>query len=137
MKKTRSGPLPVVVAVAALVAGTYTLPSVPICHVPQYTDVCRNHIDPAAEETVDIGGETCTIDSNSYNDELVGRNFTATYDVTYCIGDTTYCGVAYQCPIAGLQYAEYILSHEGDGWFEIDYPAFPYYCSGCPDLGYR
>ena len=138
MKKTPSATLAAVVAVAALVAGTYTLSSVQACHDPQSMDVCRNHIDPSADGTVEIGGETCTIDSNSYNDELVGKSFlSAWYSSQYCIGDTTYCGVAYQCPIAGLQYVDYILSHDGDGWFEIyDAWADPHRgCSECPDFG--
>lgn len=133
MKRKRASPIGVIAASLALVALTYTLPGAGICHNPSTTDYCRDVISPFPPTEVTIGEETCTMDSNPADDDMVGSTYYMPDGGLYCVINTTYCGVAYYCPESGQQKVGYLCGY--NGWFAIQLVNFPQDCQGCPDLG--
>ena len=127
--KQRSG-LAAVAAVLSLVAFTYTVAG--HCYTPYTMDMCRNVVSPSPPSEEEINGEDCAIDSDSYHDELVGTNWYQNDGGHYCVGDTTYCGVAYICPISGTQFTQHLMPTNWVEFFDLNSIFPPITCYSCP-----
>ena len=85
---------------AAFVIGAYNIYAC-CAYVWGSADVCRRMTSDTVESSVTYEGVECDLDSNSLDDDLASGQFdTNIYhcgSTPYCLGDTTYCGVAYHC----------------------------------------
>lgn len=121
---------------AVLVIGSYNLYACCV-YVWGGADVCRRMTPDTVASSVTYQGVECDISANSLDDDLATTQFntdkyTCGSAYTWCLGDTTYCGVAYHCGLTDTDIKVYYGLPSGGA---VVYGSCGNDCPSCPGNG--